>query len=231
MDEAWTPVFHDPCTGDWQERWTLDGQVATVTNGPHGMDFIAGPEAWNNDHHAVLWTKQDFYGDVKIEFDYTRLDDEIRMVNIIYIQATGSGEPGYDKDIAAWADKRVSPAMGIYFNNMHAYHVSFAAFGTKNETPGEDYIRGRRYACCGLRGTEMQNEYERTGMFAQGVPHKMVMIKRDREIVMDISNPEKSMRCHLINTEFDPIIEGKIGLRHMYTRGARYKDIRISVKV
>jgi len=227
----WKDVFHDRCTGDWNDSWTLDGLKATVKNDANGMDFTAGPEAFNNAHHAVLWTKQDFKGDLKIEYEYTRLDNEIRRVTILYIQATGSGMPGFDKDIGAWADKRTVPSMSTYYNNMNTYHISYAAFGGRNEIPGNDYIRGRRYMCGALNGTELDNEYEKTGLFDSGVPHKITIIKRDRHIYMRIRNSEKEMLCHFVNSKFPPITEGKIGLRHMYTRGSRYKDFKVSVLV
>ena len=229
MEAGWETVLHDPCTEDWKDHWTLDGLKATVTNSADGMAFSAGPEAFNDAHHAVLWTKADFQGDLKIEYEYTRLDSEILMVTILYIQATGSGEPGFDKDIGAWADKRTIPSMKTYFNNMNTYHISYAAFGTRNEEPGNDYIRGRRYMCGELNGTELDNEYAKTGFFEPGVPHKITVIKRDRDLFMRIRNDQKEILCHFINSTFPPITEGKIGLRHMYTRGARYKDFKISV--
>jgi parallel beta-helix repeat protein len=229
MEADWKEVLHDPCTQDWRKNWTLDGVKAAITNSKDGMDFTAGPKAFNDAHHAVLWTKQDFKGDVKIEYEYTRTDKEIKMVNIIYLQATGSGKPGFDKDISAWAKKRIVPAMKTYFNNMNTYHISYAAFGTKNTIPGKDYIRGRRYMCKGLKGTELDNEYENTGLFAPGIPHKITIIKRERNIYMHIQSGKKEMLCHLINSKFPPITEGKIGLRHMYTRGARYKNFKVSV--
>lgn len=229
LETKWKNVFHDPCTRDWKENWTLDGLKATLTNSTNGMDFIAGPEARNNAHHAVLWTRQDFEGDLKIEYEYTRLDNEIRMVNILYIQATGSGEPGFDKDISAWAEKRAIPTMSTYYNNMNAYHLSYAAFDMRNDEPGNDYIRARRYMCRGLKGTELDNEYEKTGLFEPGVPHRITVIKLDRDIYMHIKNDRKEMLCHFVNSKFPPITEGKIGLRHMYTRGARYRDFKVSV--
>ncbi|WP_161625591.1 polysaccharide lyase 6 family protein [Cyclobacterium qasimii] len=228
-DSKWKKVFYDPCTEDWRNQWSLDGQKATITNQRDGMDFIGGPKAFNDAHHAVLWTKQDFKGDLKIEYEYTRLDNELRMVNILYIQATGSGRPGFDKDISAWADKRNVPSMKSYYNNMNALHISYAAFGTDNTVPGKDYIRGRRYMANGLNGTELDNEYEHTGFFDPGVPHKITIIKRDRDIYMHIKNKQKEMLCHFINSKFPPITEGKIGLRHMYTRGARYKHFKVSL--
>lgn len=230
MNTEWKEVFHDPCTSDWKAHWTLDGLKATVQNSSNGMEFTAGPEVFNDAHHAVLWTKQDFEGDLKIEYEYTRLDNEICMVTIIYIQATGSGEPGFDKDISAWAEKRTAPSMWMYFNNMHTYHISYAAFDIKNDIPRNDYIRGRRYICSKeLKGTELDNEYMNTGLFEQGVPHKITIIKRDRNLYMNIENAQKQQLCHFINSQFPPITEGKIGLRHMYTRGARYKDFKVSI--
>ena len=228
-EAEWNRGFYDPCTQDWKDNWTLDGEKATVRNSTKGMDFIAGPKAFNDAHHAVLWTKKDFKGDLKIEYQYTRLDNEHRMVTIIYIQATGCGKPGFDKDISTWAEKRSVPSMKTYYNNMNTYHISYAAFGMKNKVPGNDYIRARRYMCNGLQGTELDDEYEKTGLFETGVPHKITIIKRDRDIYMHIKNNEKKLLCHFINTTFPPITKGKIGLRHMYTRGARYKNFKVSV--
>ena len=68
-DSKWEEVFYDPCTEDWKNNWSLDGQRAKITNQKDGMNFIAGPEAFNDAHHAVLWTKQDFKGDLKIEYE------------------------------------------------------------------------------------------------------------------------------------------------------------------
>ena len=229
MDAEWEERFHDPCTQNWKENWFLDGELATVTNSPSGMDFVAGPKAFDDAHHAVLWTRQEFSGDLKIEYEYTRLDNELRMVNILFIHATGSGEPGYDKDILEWADKRAVPAMRLYFQNMNAYHISYAAFGTRNTVPGDDYIRGRRYISGPLRGTELDNEYEHTGLFETGVPHKITVVKRGRDLFMHVENDSTQRLFHFVNSKSPPLTEGRIGLRHMYTRGARYRDFKVSV--
>jgi hypothetical protein len=68
--------FFDPGTGNWKKRWFLDGEVGQVRNGPDGIKLTAGPEFRNDAHHMVLWTRDQFSGDLKIEFEYTRLDDE-----------------------------------------------------------------------------------------------------------------------------------------------------------
>ena len=72
----------------------------------------------------VLWTRNSFTGDLRIDYSYTRLDDETRCVNILYIQATGYGEGQYAKDISKWNGLRRVPAMRMYFDHMHTYHIS-----------------------------------------------------------------------------------------------------------
>jgi hypothetical protein len=227
----WQPVFQDSGAGHWQDRWTLDGLKATVTNSEDGMAFYAGPVHRDNSCHAVLWTKQQFDGDIRIDYEYTKLDDTVHNVTILYIQAAGSGEGPYHRDIERWRHLRQVPSMGHYFNHMHTYHISYAAFGVSNTDPEDDYIRARRYmpeAGRGLRGTELKPEYSRTGLFKQGVPHEITVIKKGKDLYMHARNPEKSLLCHFLNDKLPPITEGRIGLRHMYTRAARYRDFRVS---
>ncbi len=221
----WEQVFFDPCTEDWTERWTLDGKVGTVTTGEEGMTLTAGPEFRNDAHHMVLWTKDSYEGDVRIEYDYTRMDSENRCVNILYIQATGSGKGPYKKDIAAWAGLREVPAMKMYFNHMNAYHISVAAFP-------QDYIRARRYMPekRGLKGTDLAPDYFRLGFFKTGVPHHITVIKTGNRIVMHVKDPEKEAYLQWQNTRLPPIEEGRIGLRNMFTRSARYRNLSIAVK-
>ena len=146
---AWAEVFSDPCTADWKGKWFLDGEVGTVTNSPEGMTLTAGPEFKNDAHHMVLWTKDSFEGELKIEYEYTRLDKAPNCVTILYIQATGSGKGPYAKDITKWSGLRKTPAMKMYFD-------------------------------------------------------------------------------HMPNTDLPAITEGRIGLRHMFTRSARYANFRVS---
>jgi hypothetical protein len=191
------------------------------------MEFFAGPTFGKDADHAVLWTRQSFSGDVRIDYDFTRLDNEDRCVNILYIEATGSGEGPYAKDIAEWAHLRQVPAMREYFGHMFTYHVSYAAFGNTDEvTPG--YIRARRYMAGDLDGTELEPDYDPAGFFAQGVPHRMTAIKSGDHIYLRITNDDRDLICHWHNTRIPPITEGRVGLRHMFTRAARYRDIRIS---
>ena len=228
-NRQWQTSFFDDCTGDWTRKWFLDGEVGQVEAGPDGMKLTAGPEFLNDAHHMVLWTREEFQGDLKIEYTYTRLDDETRCVNILYIQATGSGEAPYVKDISKWNELRRVPAMRMYFNHMNTYHISYAAF--PNDEDSTSYIRARRYMPnqSGLEGTGLEPDYYPEGLFKPGVPHKITVIKQDRDLFMRIENPQKVEYFHMENDSLPIITEGRVGLRHMFTRSARYKDFRISV--
>ncbi|MDE0768507.1 MAG: DUF1961 family protein [Opitutaceae bacterium] len=225
----WEEVFSDSGTGDWKENWFLDGEIGSVVTGPEGMALTAGPEFKNDAHHMVLWTKESFEGDVKIEYDYTRLDSRPNCVTILYIQATGSGENPYMTDISEWNELRRVPSMKTYFNNMNTYHISYAAF--PNNGDATQYIRARRYMpnATGLTGSDLKPDYFPEGLFETGVPHKVTVIKKDRSISMRIENAEQVYYCHMTNPGLPAVTEGRIGLRHMYTRSSRYKDFRVSV--
>ena len=67
------------------------------------------------------------------------------------------------------------------------------------------------------------------GLFKIGVPYRITVIKKDRELFMHIRGDGREKLCHFLGNALPPIVEGRIGLRHMYTRGARYRDFRVSV--
>jgi hypothetical protein len=184
--DNWKQVFSDPCTGDWREKWFLDGEVGTVTNTADGMNLTAGPEFKNEAHHMVLWTRQSFEGNLKIEYDYTRTDNETRCVNILYIQATGSGEGPHARDISQWNELRKVPEMATYFNHMHTYHLSYAAFPYSGENR-VSYLRARRYMPegDGIKDTELAPDYDSQGFFAEGVKHHISVIKDCRYSVLN----------------------------------------------
>lgn len=232
--QDWQEVFFDSGTGDWREHWSLDGLKANVTTSEAGMNFRAGPVPRENASHAVLWTQQSFSGDLKIEYEYTRTDEANQYVNILYIQATGSGEEGKAPDISEWADQRTVPAMSVYWGNMHTYHISYAAYGSKPVTDDYDYIRARRYRpdITPLKNGPIfePDAYERTGLFAPGVPHRVTVIKQANDLFMMIRNADKEYLAHWDTSGQPPVTEGRIGLRHMYTRSARYRDFGVFVR-
>ena len=228
----WQEILYDPCTGDWKEKWFLDGEIGTAKTGEGGMELTAGPEFKNDAHHMVLWTRKSLKGDLKIEYDYTRLDSEQQCVTILYIQATGSGKEAYAEDISKWNELRQVPSMKTYFNHMNTYHISYAAFPNSGKDR-TSYIRARRYMPekNGLKGTGLEPDYYPKGLFATGVKHHITVIKKDRDLFMCIENPDQAYYCHMANPKLPVITEGRIGLRHMFTRSARYKNMRISSPV
>ncbi|MEA2068365.1 MAG: DUF1961 family protein [Verrucomicrobiota bacterium] len=225
----WREVFFDSCSNDWKKKWFLDGAVGAVSTDSEGMKLAAGPRFGDDAHHMVLWTKDSFKGDLKIEYEYTRLDFETRGVNILYIQATGSGVGPCKTDISKWNELRRIPAMRMYFDHMNAYHISYAAFPNIGNDR-KSYIRARRYLPerSGLKGTGLEPDYYPFGLFEPGVLHRITVIKQDRDLYLRIENPDQVFYGHMANPGFPPIEKGRIGLRHMFTRSARYKNFRIS---
>lgn len=235
QERSWTKselLFEDSGTGNWEGKWMLDGLKSKVVNSREGMELIAGPDHGNDSHHTVLWTKASFKGNICIEYDYTRTDTTTRCVNILYFQATGKGDEDYPKDISLWNDKRKVPSMRTYFNNMSTYHISYAAFGA-NEYSGEnDYIRLRRYnpGMDGLTGTDIPDDHFNTGLFEPDVTYHIQVFKFDNNIEMHIQNKSDSsdtLICRWDASIFPSIESGRIGLRHMFTRSARYKDFKV----
>jgi hypothetical protein len=224
----WKISFEDDCTDSWQNNWVMDGERSYINHTEEGMDYYAGPEAYNDTCHTVLWTKQNFSGDIKIEYDYTRIDTSTLGVNIIYILASGSGKDEYDTDIFKWKDLRRVPAMKQYYNHMSTYHISYAAYSFNSEEP--EYIRARRYmpeTGQGLQGTELTPEYENSGFFKTGIKHHITVIRRGNRLYMKVSNPTQTKYYWFDTSDFPPVESGHIGLRHMWTRAARYANIKI----
>ena len=216
--QARKEVFTDECVGDWKKLWFLDGIKAKVSNSDEAMtiDTTKG--------YAVLWTKQSFEGDLRIEYDFRRVDQYNKGVNIIYIQATGDGQNGCDEDISKWSKKRNLAAMSDYFMNMHTYHISYAAYP-------KDYIRGRRYLPIEnkrLKGTELTGSFFNTGFFGDQQWMHITIIKQPRDLWMEIRHPKKTQLFHLKNEDKPAIQKGHVGLRLMPGRLSQFKNFNVS---
>lgn len=225
---TWREVLCDSGAEDWRTHWFLDGERAEVRNTPDGMVFSAGPVAQDHGSHGVLWTRESFEGGVRIEFDYTRLDTIGQFVNILYIQATGVGTVPYEEDIAAWSHLRVVPTMGTYFNHMDLVHISYAAFGKEGT---ESYVRMRRYPVTPERSfaqIAVPPDHDGSGLFEPGTTYHFVAMKKGHDVVLRISGPDTARLFCWNTSAFPPLTCGRIGIRHMFTRCARYGNIRIS---
>ncbi len=214
---SWREVFRDSCTVRWQDQWFLDGDDAKVSHDATAMTIDT------ENGYAVLWTKPSFDGDLRIEYDFQRVDDFEKGVNILYIQATGDGQDGCDEDITKWSGRRRKAAMSDYFLNMHTYHISYA-------TDQDDYIRGRRYlplADNRLQGTELSGEITEAGLFDDKQWMHVTVIKRAKELWIEFKHPKKTTLCHFENTDKPAVTHGRVGLRLMPGRMSRFKNFQI----
>jgi hypothetical protein len=229
---GWRTAFEMPQNADWRDHWFLDGEQAKVTYRDRVLDFAAGPVAWDDASHAVLWTRDSFAGDLKIEYDWTKLDEARGFVNILYIQATGEPSLGYGKDILAWADDRRVPAMSSYFRRMNTLHISYSALANDDQAGASDYVRARRYdpaKAAILRGTDLEPDYFGTGLFGEtGKPHRITVIKHGDDLFFDVVGAGRSCLFYWRLSQAAPITEGRIGLRHMYTRRSSYAGFKVS---
>lgn len=226
--KKWKLSFEDDCSKDWKKKWFLDGELATLSNTSKGLSFSAGPTEGDDSNHAVLWTKPSFKGSVKIEYSYTKTDYKTTFVNILYILATGVSP--YPPDIYEWKNERTIPSMKTYFNNMKTLHISYAAFNNSTE---QEYVRARKYPVKFGKNfsktTEIPPSSFNTGLFKPNETYNIIVIKNNNKLYFKVEGKTSSKLFEWDISNLDPIDNGRVGIRHMYTRSATYKDFKISV--
>lgn len=118
-------LFADPMTGSWQENWFLDGHKAELRHDKGGLHFQAteSPIGWEerresyekrtefDSHHAVLWTKEIFEGEIGVSFEMTRTSEGFTF--LLYLLAQGVGLEPYSEDIIDWQELREIPRMNL----------------------------------------------------------------------------------------------------------------------
>jgi hypothetical protein len=231
-DDGWELVFSDPGVGDWKEHWFVEGSKATVNYDEGGIVFSSGPVPMEQASHAVLWTRQSFEGDIRIEYDYTRLDSMTTSpsVNILYIQATGLGTKASPTDIFLSTEQREVPWMKSYFLNMNALHISYATTGPKRA----NYVAARRYPAKDqgsfMQGTLVQPIYENVDLFKPGETYHITALKEGDRLTFTAGREGKTHTFEWDTSGFPSVTEGRIGFRHMWARSSRYQDIRVFQK-
>jgi len=230
-------LFSDSMSENWKENWFLDGEKATLEHRDDGLFFSGGtvtkmddPEEYHA-HHAVLWTKQEFEGDIRISYQWKRMESSDYGAILLYVQAQGVGEEPYAKDISKWNELRRIPSMDKYFKNMDLLSLSI-----------RENLRCKRYPWFDREG----NKYQAGGLIEPMVDYQDEIVEgRIYDIVVEKRNPTISMRItdtetgkviinHTWDTskidervEPDQVTKGRIGLRHMSTRQAIYKDFKV----
>lgn len=230
--DSWKVVFSDSGTGNWQEQWFVEGLKATVKYDEGGMVFTSGPVPMEQASHAVLWTQQSFEGDIRIEYDYTRLESMIEApaVNILYIQASGLGTDESPTDIYRSTKQREVPWMKAYFLNMNALHISYATSGPKRS----NYVAARRYPANDqesfMDGTLVQPVYENVYLFKPGETYHITALKEGKRLTFTAEREGKTHTFEWDTSNFPTVTEGRIGFRHMWARSSRYQNIRVFQK-
>ncbi|MBD5780061.1 DUF1961 family protein [Pelagicoccus sp. NFK12] len=235
QDLPWKKVFQYSGTDDWTEDWFLDGLKADLRPSEKGLIFQAGHVRDDHASHAVLWTKREFQGDILVQYDYTRLDTVNWAVNILYLHAQGNGEDIFSRDIYQWREYREIPYMRHYFDNMNLLHISYAALGNDDDSSSEQYIHARRYPTGPNRTFPQTGLGERQpvgGFIIPGVTYEITAVKIGERLLFSVKpkgKDEEKRRSFIWDTSaLDPVTQGRIGLRHMWTRSARYADFRVS---
>ncbi len=227
-------LFEDSMMDDWQEKWFLDGEKATLEHRDKGLYFSGGTVTKSEDpenyhaHHAVLWTKQVFEGDLLISYEMTRVDTSDYGNTLLYIQAQGIGSEPYVEDIAEWSELRKIPAMNLYFENMDLISISFRENLRCKRYPWKD-PKGEWYPKKGL--IEPMVDY--IGMIP-GKKYGVEVEKRASSVTLRLYDGETkelltdfTWHTTKIPEELEPIQKGRIGLRHMSTKQFIYSNFKV----
>ncbi len=230
----WSITLDEKLSDYDSTEWVFDGEKGTIEITTEGIIVSAGAEVGQNAHNAVLWNRRKLRGDVKVEYDYTRIDSlewDRGNVNIIYIHAQGKGEAPYSKDIMEWNHLRTIPAMTLYFNNMLTYHISYAAISNgRNGMQRYEYVRGRMYnptADKGLAGTDLVPEYRETGLFKTGVKYHITVTLAGDKLYMEVEGDSRHELIYFDIDESTRLEDGYLGFRMMAGRSAKYANLKV----
>ena len=231
-NSRWVIALEEHGESAWTAQWFLEGDKATVTGSDNGIIFSSGPDPLDQASHAVLWSKSSFDGDIRIEYDYTRLDSMMAetSVNILYMQATGLGGTDNPADIRESSEQRRVPWMKSYFLDMNLVHVSYAATGPNRA----DYISARQYPAETVEvfddATLIPPVYENVGLFAPGETYHITATKLATELEFVVQHNGKKQVFSWSIAELQSLHSGRIGFRHMWARSSKYENIRVFVK-
>ena len=196
-------------SGTWQDKWFLDG-AADVEYTADGMVLDASPGSGE----AVLWAKPIVRGDVRIEYDYTHVDDASNpYVVILFIQAQGTGDRA--ADISTW--ERPVANYPIYHGEMSNYSITY--------DNAANTVRARHNP-----GQAAAGEFKYEDMFERDETYHITIEKSGQNFSMTATNERTGASRTFDFTgsaSKDAIEEGRIGLRHMDDRSSRYGNFKI----
>jgi len=228
-------LFKDSMSKDWQSNWFLDGKNAVLKHRDGGLAFIttASKEdkkvnrAAFDAQHAVLWTKREFEGDIRISYTFSKHPDS-SWQKLIYVQARGIGQKPYVEDIHAWHKLRDVARMDKYFKRMNLVSLSL-----------RDQIRCKRYPVMDLEGNRLPCESKPRGE-NKGLPNggefHVLIEKRKKSILLRIKNLQTgefavdhtwdlSELTEKRNPKF--VEKGRIGLRLMGGHKINFRNFKV----
>jgi hypothetical protein len=231
-------LFEDSMTANWQENWFLDGENAVLEHRDGGLAFITEYTVDKNvdrdgfdSRHAVLWTRQEFEGDIRITYTYTKLPG-CSWQKLIYVQAQGIGKKPYVQDIYAWKDLRAVSVMSEYFNHMNLIGLSL-----------REEVRCKRYPWNDVkRNVELESEFlprAEIEDMPEGREFHVVVEKRKESISLRITDDETGeytvdhawdLTDKDVRKKRDPeyIEKGRIGIRLMGGHKILMRDFKVT---
>ena len=212
-----------------EENFFLDGlEARLMPRDDGGYDFISGMIPSMDSGHGVLWTKKEYFGNVEIEFDYTRLDDSNEdsvTACLLYFHAEGNGDGPYDRDISKWNLSRTVPAMTLYFGHMRLFHISFAAFDRRFEP--HSYVRGRIYKAGELEGTNLSPDYLPGSFFTPRLKYHIIAGVKDDTLYFKAERNGETLDAEWKIPETETRRHGRIGIRQMSSRAMHIENMTV----
>jgi hypothetical protein len=218
-------LFQDKLKQDWRKNWFLDGENATLEHRDGGLAFITTASkltkhedrAAFDAEHAVLWTRQEFEGDIRIRYTFTKLPG-CSWQKLIYVQAQGIGKGPYAEDIHAWRESRKVAVMSDYFQYMNLVSLSL-----------RDQIRCKRYPTTNMEGEAHECEFKPRAEIKEmaiGREFDVIVEKRKESIMLRITDAETGVHAvdHTWDLTDEKVIKnmdksyvekGRIGIRLM----------------
>lgn len=228
-------------TGDWRENWFLDGPKAELETSEDGLHFTAVtiPGIWQDRRkspemrelfdsmHAVLWTKEEFEGEIGVSFEMTRTSEGFTC--LLYMLAQGVDWGPYAEDITEWKELREIPLMSLYFHKMNLTGITF-----------RDQVRLRRYPWM----DEDENEFT-DNLIGEMIDYDQIPVGNTYQVDVELRHATLRLRIeeignpdNVIDRTFDrvsdldprrptPSTQGRIGLRHMTGTSVIYKNFQV----
>ena len=216
VNAAWQEQLFIPGTkGNIEKDWIKDGVNGKATYTNEGMLFDTA-NGTGDAYSSILWTKQVFKGDVRLEYKFKRLNTNINngksMVSMVLLYGHGIGGQ-YPDDISTW--KRPVSGQGFHKTMNHhsiSYATSYKRIRTRINT-GRNLVKP---------------EYTHVPYFKPGVWHKIIVTKKGLKLSMEVENLDSKQKDVYSWDLPRTYNHGRVGFRQMYMYKNLYKDIKIS---